>query len=172
MSGLVSPGENPSYGQPERAATASSSLPSCGRRLGESALAVVCAFFCVRVGGSQGSGPGWWMCVEAVASRYMVGRCFMRRSSCLNGLRAYLVSLVQRGCRLGRCCLSVGSLTFRPGRRPRMLVRRPWSTSSLPCAAWAAGVWFVRRCGSSRSGGTSGRRSQKVVFGGLPGLVE
>jgi hypothetical protein len=34
--GLVSSGENLSFGQPERATTASTSHPSCGRRLGES----------------------------------------------------------------------------------------------------------------------------------------
>ena len=30
-------------------------------------------------------------------------------------------------------------LSFRPGRRPRMLVRRPWSASGLPGVAGAAG---------------------------------
>jgi hypothetical protein len=35
--------------------------------------------------------------------------------------------------------LREGSVIFRPGRRPRMLVRRPWSTSSFSCAAWAVG---------------------------------
>ena len=30
-------------------------------------------------------------------------------------------------------------LSFRPGRRPWMLVRRPWYASSSPWAAWAAG---------------------------------
>jgi hypothetical protein len=42
--GLVSSGENPSFGLPERATTASTSYPSCGRRLGESALIVVREF--------------------------------------------------------------------------------------------------------------------------------
>jgi hypothetical protein len=36
-------------------------------------------------------------------------------------------------------CLRGGILTFRSGRRPRMLVRRPRSTSSWPCAARVAG---------------------------------
>jgi hypothetical protein len=48
-----------------------------------------------------------------------------------------------------------------------MLVRQPWSTSSLPCASWIAGGWVVWRCGSSASGGTSGRRSRKVVLAEL-----
>jgi hypothetical protein len=74
------------------------------------------------------------------------------------------VSLVRRGCRLGRRCLSGDRLTFRPGRRPRMLVQRPWSTNSLPCAAWAAGGWVVRCCGLSSSGGAPGRRSRKEVL--------
>ena len=43
-------------------------------------------------------------------------------------------------------------------------VRRPWSTSSLPRVAWAAGGCVVRRCGSSASGGKSGWRSRKVVL--------
>jgi hypothetical protein len=34
------------------------------------------------------------------------------------------------------------------GRRPRMLVRRPWSASGVLCAAWAAGCRVVRRRGS------------------------
>jgi hypothetical protein len=57
-----------------------------------------------------------------------------------------------------------GNSTFRPGRRPRMLVRRPWSTSSLPCATWVAGACVMRRHSSSTSGGTSGWRSRKVVL--------
>jgi hypothetical protein len=57
-----------------------------------------------------------------------------------------------------------GGVTFRPGRRPRMLAWRPWSTSGLPCAAWAAGGRVVRRCGSCVSGGMSGWRSRKVVL--------
>jgi hypothetical protein len=70
--GLVSPGENSSFGQPEWVTTASTSHPSCGRRLGESALAVVCGFSCwghwtsgqrprmvvVRRGGGLGSHGG------------------------------------------------------------------------------------------------------------------
>jgi hypothetical protein len=64
-----------------------------------------------------------------------------------------------------------GGVTFRPGRRPRMSVRRPWSTSSFPCAVWAAGGWVVRRCGLSASGGTSGWRSRKVVICALRGLA-
>jgi hypothetical protein len=162
--GLVSSGENPSFGLPERATAASASYPSCGRRLGEPALIVVRDFSCVGVGGRRGSGPGWWMCVEAAASGFMVSSCFMRRSSCLHGLGDCLVSLVRRGCRLGRRCLSGDRLTFRPGQWPRMLVRRPWSTNSLPFAAWAAGGWVVRRCGSSSSGVALGRRSQKEVL--------
>jgi hypothetical protein len=62
---------------------ASMSHPSCGRRLGQSALAVVCGFSCIVVGGRRGSGPGWWMCAEAAATGFMVERCFMRRSSLL-----------------------------------------------------------------------------------------
>jgi hypothetical protein len=34
--------------------------------------------------------------------------------------------------------LSGDGLTFRPGRRPRILVRWPWSASSQPCAARVA----------------------------------
>jgi hypothetical protein len=81
--GLVSPGENPNFGQPERAMTVSASHPSCGHFLGESTLVVVCGLFGVGVSGRQGSNPGWWMCIEAAASRYMVGRCFMRRDASL-----------------------------------------------------------------------------------------
>ena len=51
-------------------------------------------------------------------------------------------------------------LPFRPGRRPRMLVRRPWSASVLPGAAWAVGGRVVRRRGSHVGGGMSGRRPQ------------
>jgi hypothetical protein len=115
----------------------------------------------------RGSGLGWWMCVDAAASGSMAGTCFMGRSNCLHGwvtVLCCLVSPVRRGCRLGQCCLRGGNLTFRPGRRPRMLVRRPWSTGSLPCASWATGGWVVRRCGSGSSGGTSGRRSWKMVL--------
>jgi hypothetical protein len=93
----------------------------------------------------------------------MLGNCFMGRRSCLHELGDNLVSLVRRGCWLGLRALRGGGVTFRPGRRPRMSVQRPWSMSSFPCAAWAAGGWVVRRCGSSASGGTSGRRSRKVV---------
>jgi hypothetical protein len=57
-----------------------------------------------------------------------------------------------------------GDLAFRPGQRPRVLVWRSWSASGLPCAAWVVGGWVVQRCGSSASGGTSGRRSRKVVL--------
>jgi hypothetical protein len=77
------------------------SPPSCGRRLGESALAVVRGFSCVVVDGRRGSGPGLWMCVEAAASRSSAGRCFMGWSSCSLGLGDSLVSPVRRGCRLG-----------------------------------------------------------------------
>jgi hypothetical protein len=45
-----------------------------------------------------------------------------------------------------------------------MLVRQPWSTNSLPYAAWATGGWVVRHCGSSSSGGAPGRRSRKEVL--------
>jgi hypothetical protein len=79
-------------------------IPLVGVAL-ESQLAVVCGFSCVEVSGRRGSGPGWWLCVEAAASGYMVDSCFMRRSSCLHGLGDCLVLLVRRGCRLGRCCL-------------------------------------------------------------------
>jgi hypothetical protein len=112
-------------------------------------LAVVCVFSCVGVGGCRGSGPGWWMCVEAAALGFMVGRCFMWRSSCLHGLGDYLVSLVRRGCRLDRHCLRGGNLTFRPGRRPRMLVRRPWSTSSFPVQL---GLRVAGSCGVAARG--------------------
>ena len=61
-------------------------------------------------------------------------------------------------------------LSFRPGQRPRMLVRRPWSASSSPWAAWAAGGWFVRRHGSVAT--MSGRRSRKGVLAArLSGLL-
>jgi hypothetical protein len=120
-------------------------------------------YSCVGVNGRRGSGPEWWLCIQAAASEFMVGICFMRRSRYMYALGDCLVSLVRRGCQLGRRCLGWGSLTFRPGRRPRMLVRWPWSTSSLSCVAWAAGNWVVRRCGSSSSGGTLGQQPQKVV---------
>jgi hypothetical protein len=67
----------------------------------ESQFWQLCGFSYVWVGGRRGSGSGWWMCVEAAASGYMVSRCFMRRSSCLHDLGDCLVSLVRRGCRLG-----------------------------------------------------------------------
>jgi hypothetical protein len=140
------------------------SPPSCGRCLGESALAVVRGFSCVVVGGCQGSGPGWWMCVEAVASRSRAGICFMEWSSCALGLGESLVSPVRQGYQLGWYCLSRGRLTFRPGRRPRMFGAAAVVYEQFSCAAWAMGGWVVRRCGSSSSGGTSGRRSRKVVL--------
>jgi hypothetical protein len=64
---------------------------------------LVCTFSSVGVGGRRGSGPGWWLCVEAAASGPMAGICFMVRSSCSHGLGDNLVSPVRRGCRLGRC---------------------------------------------------------------------
>jgi hypothetical protein len=79
-------------------------IPLVGITL-ESQLAVVCGFSCVEVSGRRGSGPGWWLCVEAAASGYMVGSCFMRQSSCLHGLGDCLVLLVRRGYRLDRCYL-------------------------------------------------------------------
>ena len=54
-------------------------------------------------------------------------------------------------------------LPFRPGRRPRMLLRRPWSASGLPGAARAVGGRVVRRRGPGVGGGMSGRRPRKVV---------
>jgi hypothetical protein len=99
--GVGSPGENSSFGLPERATTASSPPPSCGRRLGESVLVIVCGFSCVEIGGHRGSGPEWWLFVEAAASGSMVGSSFMRRICCLHGMGGNLVSLVRRGCRLG-----------------------------------------------------------------------
>jgi hypothetical protein len=57
---------------------------------------------CVGVGGCQGSGPRWWLGVEAAASGSMAGRSFMGWGSCLHGLGDNLVSPVRRGCRLGR----------------------------------------------------------------------
>jgi hypothetical protein len=147
------------------------SLPCLRRRLGAlgpcgvAGSWQVCDGFGVERGGRRGSGPGWWWrCVEAAASRPKEGRCFMGWSRCLLGLGGSLVSPVRRGCRLGRPVSEEAVLTFRPGRRPWMLVRRSWSTSSFPCAAWAAGGWVVWRCGSSSSGGMSGRRSRKMVL--------
>jgi hypothetical protein len=35
--------------------------------------------------GRRGSGPRWWMCVEAAVLGSMAGICFMGRSSCLHG---------------------------------------------------------------------------------------
>jgi hypothetical protein len=67
---------------------------------------------------------GWHMLHEAEQLLAWLGDC--------------LVFPVRQGCQLGRCCLRGGNLTFRPGRRPQMLVRRPWSMSSFPHAAWAA----------------------------------
>jgi hypothetical protein len=121
--------------------------------------------FGVKGGGRRGSGP-WmmWRCIEAAASKPRAGRFFMGSSRCLLGFGDSLVSPVRRGCRLGRLVSEEAILTFRPGRRPRMLVRQPWSTSSFLCAAWAVGGWVVRRCGSTSSGGTSGRRSRKMVL--------
>jgi hypothetical protein len=48
--GLVSLGEYPSFGQPERARTALTSHSCCGHRLGEVALVVACGLSCVGVG--------------------------------------------------------------------------------------------------------------------------
>jgi hypothetical protein len=79
-------------------------IPLVGVAL-ESQLWRLCVASPVGVSGRWGSGPGCWLCVEAAASEFMVGRCFMRWSSCLHGLGDCLVSLVRRGCRLGRRCL-------------------------------------------------------------------
>jgi hypothetical protein len=76
--------------------------PSCGCRLGKSALIVVRGFSCVVVGGCRGSGSGWWLCIEAAASGCMVGRSLIRSSDCLRGLGDILMSLVRQGCWLGR----------------------------------------------------------------------
>jgi hypothetical protein len=78
--------------------------------------------------------------------------------------------LSARSTRLSGC-----GMTFRPGRRPRKLVRRPWSASGWPCVAWAKGVCVMQRHGSSTSGGMSGWRPRKVVlavrwvYGGVGG---
>ena len=112
---------------------ASTSLPSCGRRLGESALTVVCGFSCVWVGGCRDSGPVV-VCVEVVASGSLAERSFMGRSCCSNGLGRNLVSLVRRGWRLGRR-VSEDAVDFLAGAAARMLVRRLWSASDIPCAA-------------------------------------
>ena len=53
----------------------------------------------------------WWtsvhrtrmvVSIEVAASRFVAVRSFMERSYCPNGLGRNLVSLVRRGCRLGR----------------------------------------------------------------------
>jgi hypothetical protein len=54
------------------------------------------------VSGRRGSGPGWWLCIEAAASGSMAGRSFMGWCRCSHVLGGNLVSLVWRGCRLGR----------------------------------------------------------------------
>jgi hypothetical protein len=124
---------------------------------------VVCDFSCVGVGGRRGSGPGWWMCVEAAVSGFMVGRCFMRRSSCLHGLGDCLVLVVRRCCWLGRCCLRGGGLAFRWGAAPDVGVAAMVYEQFALCSLAESG-WVVRRCGSSSSGGTMGWRSRKVVL--------
>jgi hypothetical protein len=113
-------------------------LPVVGVALVSQLCRLVRTFSFVGVGGRRGSGAGWWLCVEAAASGPMAGICFMVRSSCSHGLGDNLVSLVRLGCRLSMR-LRGGGLTFRPGRRPRILVQWPWSASSLPCAARVAG---------------------------------
>jgi hypothetical protein len=65
----------------------------------------------------------------------------------LHGLGDNLVSLVRGGCRLSQRVSEEAILTFKPGQRPQMLVRGPWSASGLICAAWAASGCAVRRHG-------------------------
>jgi hypothetical protein len=101
--------------------------------------AVGACFYRCRDSGCQGSGPGWWLCVDhsrrtkirghrlaykstissEAASGSMAGTSFMGRSSCSYGLGVNLVSLVRRGCRLGFDAPQRRRLIFRPGRRPR-----------------------------------------------------
>jgi hypothetical protein len=71
--GSGSPGKNPSFSLPVRATMAS--LASLLWALPwMSALAVVRDLSCVVVGGRQGSGLGWWMCIEAAALKSKMGQ--------------------------------------------------------------------------------------------------
>ena len=66
---------------------------------------------------------------------------------CIGQRDTWMVAVVGAGCRVaadegGRRGVGKGvevsvlqqRLSFRPGRRPRMLVRRTWSASGFPCA--------------------------------------
>jgi hypothetical protein len=129
-------GRNPKLRVPGRAMVAATSFPSCRHHLGELAFSDMCVSSVVDMavdveaaapsGGlaSRGSslgdhvrqlvhgaeellaGIGWQSCVASVAR-------LSARSTPLRG----------------------GGVTFRPGRRPQMSVRRLWSMSSFPCAA-------------------------------------
>jgi hypothetical protein len=52
----------------------------------------VCGFSYFGVGERRGSGPGWWLCVEAMALGCMVGNNFIGSGSCMCALGDFLVS--------------------------------------------------------------------------------
>jgi hypothetical protein len=57
---------------------------------------------------------------------------------CMDWVTVLCRSAARPSARLTR--LRGGGSTFRPSRRRRMLVRRPWSTINLACAAWVVGA--------------------------------
>jgi hypothetical protein len=164
-------GRNPKLRVPERAMTAATSFPSCRHRLGELTFSDGRVSSVVDVAVDVGAAaPSGGLASRGGGLEDHVRQLF-------HGAKKLLAWIGWQSCVACAARLSArstplrgGGVTFRPGRRPRMSVRRPWSMSSFPCAAWAAGGWVVRRCGSSASGGTSGWRSRKVVCE-LRGLV-
>jgi hypothetical protein len=127
------------------------SASSCGRRrrLGEfhkkvKTLTVMRGFFCVQVGGHQGSGPDGDYASRSPSGGLEIydGRCLMGRCRCLHVLGDTVIVLCYWWDEVA------GSINmpqrrwfdFRSRRRLQILVWWMWFASDLPYAIWA-------RCG-------------------------
>lgn len=124
------------------------SRPSWRRRLGRLVQLLACGSLIVGLVDVGAAAPSrGCLQVEAAASESTAGGSFMGRSCCpwWLGRRSGVTSAARLSARSTR--LSGGGSDFMSGRRPRMLVRRPWSASGVLCAAWAAGCRVVRHRG-------------------------
>jgi hypothetical protein len=77
----------------------------------------------------------WCVYAEKAVTGNLASSGFMGRSICFTGHGGQSCDASVAGFSARSTHLRGGSLTFRSGRRPQMLVQQPWSASVLPCAA-------------------------------------